>query len=96
MRVSTPKSEAMVLCWKMVNCTLWFGSELLPHVKEFKYLWVLFTSEGKMDVVLWALYCTVVVKGVLRWKAKLSIYQLIYFLTLTFGHELWVETKRMR
>ncbi|KAK0148818.1 Calmodulin-regulated spectrin-associated protein 3 [Merluccius polli] len=43
MRVSTSKSEAMVLCWKRVDCSLWVGSELLPQVKEFKYLGVLFT-----------------------------------------------------
>jgi len=49
MRVSTSKSEAMVLCQKTVECSLLVGSELLLQVKEFKYLWVLFTSEGKME-----------------------------------------------
>ncbi|KAK3561994.1 hypothetical protein QTP86_023347, partial [Hemibagrus guttatus] len=29
-------------------------------------------------------------------KAKLSIYQSIYVPTLTYGHELWVMTKRVR
>jgi len=48
MRVSTSKSEAMVLCRKTVECSLRVGSELLPQAKEFKYLGVLFTSEGKM------------------------------------------------
>jgi len=47
MRVSTSKSEAMVLCWKTVECSL--RVVLLPQAKEFKYLGVLFTSEGKMD-----------------------------------------------
>ncbi|KAK0155361.1 hypothetical protein N1851_002318 [Merluccius polli] len=42
------KSEAMVLCQKMVDCSLRLGSKLVPHAKEFKYLRVLFTSEGKM------------------------------------------------
>lgn len=27
-----------------------------------------------------------------RWKPQLSIYWLVYVLTLTFGHELWVVT----
>jgi len=49
MRVSTSKSEAMVLCRKMVECSLRVGSELLPQAKEFKYLGVLFTSECKME-----------------------------------------------
>jgi len=46
MRVSTSKSVAMVLCRKTVESSLRVGSELLPQVKEFKYLGVLFTSEG--------------------------------------------------
>ncbi len=73
MRISASKSEAMVLCWKMVDCSLWVWSELLPQAKEFKYLRVLFTSEGKMEhemdrwigaasAVMQALYRTIVVK----------------------------------
>jgi len=49
MRVSTSKSEAMVLCWKMAECSLRVGSEWLLQVKVFNYLWVLFMSEGKME-----------------------------------------------
>ncbi|KAK3537395.1 hypothetical protein QTP70_008853 [Hemibagrus guttatus] len=79
MRVSTSKSEAMVL----------------------------FTSEGKMDreidrrigavaAVMQSMYRSVVVKKELSQKAKLSIYQAIYVPTLTYGHELWVITERIR
>ena len=46
MRISTSKSEAMVLDWKKVACSLRSGGELLPQVEEFKYLEVLFMSEG--------------------------------------------------
>jgi len=106
MRVSTSKSEAMVLCRKMVVCSLRVGNELLPQGKEFKYLGVLFTSEGKMEremdrrigaasSVMRALYRSVVVKRELSRKVKLSIYRSIYIPTLTYGHELWVVTKRM-
>ncbi|KAI3353859.1 hypothetical protein L3Q82_004862 [Scortum barcoo] len=49
MRISTSKSEAMVLSWKRVDCPLWVGEEFLPQVEDFKYLGVLFTSEGKME-----------------------------------------------
>ncbi|KAK3565554.1 hypothetical protein QTP86_011946 [Hemibagrus guttatus] len=49
MRVSTYKTEAMVLDWKKVACTLQVGGEFLPQVEEFKYLRVLFTSEERMD-----------------------------------------------
>ncbi|KAK3505834.1 hypothetical protein QTP70_004994, partial [Hemibagrus guttatus] len=107
MRVSTSKSEAMVLDRKKVACTLQVGGEVLPQVEEFKYLGVLFTSEGRMDreidrrigaaaAVMRSMYRSVVVKKELSRKAKLSIYQSIYVpqSTLTYGHELWVMTER--
>ncbi|KAK3525692.1 hypothetical protein QTP70_005846 [Hemibagrus guttatus] len=107
MRVSTLKSEAMVLDRKKVVCTLQVGGEVLPQVEEFKYLGVLFTSEGRMDreidrwigaaaAVMRSMYRSVVVKKELSRKAKLSIYQSIYIPTLTYGHELWVMTERVR
>ncbi|KAK3545823.1 hypothetical protein QTP70_015266, partial [Hemibagrus guttatus] len=107
MRVSTSKSEAMVLDRKKVVCTLQVGGEVLPQVEEFKYLGVLFTSEGRMDreidrrigaaaAVMRSMYRSVVVKKELSWKAKLLIYQSIYVPTLTYGHELWVMTERVR
>ncbi|KAK3518499.1 hypothetical protein QTP70_001476 [Hemibagrus guttatus] len=105
MRVSTSKSEAMVLDRKKVACTIQVGGEVLPQVEEFKYLGVLFTSEGRMDceidrrigaaaAVMRSMYRSVVVKKELSRKAKLSIYQSIYVPTLTYGHELWVMTER--
>ncbi|KAI3377616.1 hypothetical protein L3Q82_008776 [Scortum barcoo] len=41
MRISTSKSEAMVLDRKRVACPLRVGGEVLPQVEEFKYLGVL-------------------------------------------------------
>lgn len=32
-----------------MDCSLQIDNEFLPQVKEFKYLRVLFTSEGKME-----------------------------------------------
>ncbi|KAI3372952.1 hypothetical protein L3Q82_023399, partial [Scortum barcoo] len=101
MRISTSKSEAMVLDRKRVACPLQVGGEVLPQVEEFKYLGVLFTSEGKIErreidrrigaasAVMRSVYRTVVVKKELSRKAKLSIYRSIYVPTLTYGHELW-------
>ena len=76
-------------------------------MEEFKYLVILFTSEGRMErevdrrigaasAVMRALNRSVVVKKELSRKAKLSIYWSIYVPTLTYGHELWVMTKRTR
>ncbi|KAI3352252.1 hypothetical protein L3Q82_005230 [Scortum barcoo] len=87
MRISTSKSEAMVLDRKRVACPLQVGGEVLPQVEEFKYLGVLFTSEGKIEreidrrigaasAVMRSVYRTVVVKKEeLSRKAKLSIYR---------------------
>ncbi|KAK3574904.1 hypothetical protein QTP86_018369, partial [Hemibagrus guttatus] len=97
----------MVLDQKKVACTLQVGREVLPQVEEFKYLGVLFTSEGRMDreidrrigaaaAVMRSMYRSVVVKKELSRKVKLSIYQSIYVPTLTYGHELWVMTERVR
>ncbi|XP_068166163.1 sialate:O-sulfotransferase 2-like [Antennarius striatus] len=44
MRISTSKSEAMVLSRKPVDYLLQLWNEVLPQVKEFKYLGVLFTT----------------------------------------------------
>ena len=107
MRISTSKSEAMVLSRKRVDCPLQVGGEFLPQVEEFRYLGVLFTSEGRMEreidrrigaasAVMRSLYRSVVVKKELSCKAKLSIYRSIYVPTLTYGHELWVMTERTR
>ncbi|TWW71551.1 hypothetical protein D4764_16G0000480 [Takifugu flavidus] len=49
MKISTSKSEAMVLNRKKVECLLRVKEEILPQVEKFKYLGVLFTSEGKME-----------------------------------------------
>ena len=86
-----------------MECSLRVGNEILPQVEEFKYLGVLFTSEGLMEreidgrigaasAVLRALHRPVIVKKELSQKAKLSIYWSIF----TYGHELWVVTERTR
>ncbi|KAF7642406.1 hypothetical protein LDENG_00258420 [Lucifuga dentata] len=95
----------MVLCRKKVKVQV--RGDSLPQTEEFKYLGVLFTSEDRMErevdrwigeasEVLQMLYQTVVVKRELSQKARLSIYQSIYVPILTYGHELWVTTKRTR
>ncbi|KAI3366683.1 hypothetical protein L3Q82_009358 [Scortum barcoo] len=102
MRISTSKSEAMVLDRKRVVCPLRVGGEVLPQVEEFKYLGVLFTSEGKIEreidrrigaasAVMRSVYRTVVVKKELSRKAKLLDLLPVNLRSssLTYGHELW-------
>ena len=77
--------------------------------EEINYLRVLFTSEGKMEWeidrrigAVSAVSAVVrmlkrsVVKRKQSQKAKRSIYRSIYVQTLTYGHELWAVTERMR
>ncbi|KAI3373168.1 hypothetical protein L3Q82_006373 [Scortum barcoo] len=109
MRISTSKSEAMVLDRKRVACPLQVGGEVLPQVEEFKYLGVLFTSEGKIEreidrrigaasAVMRSVYRTVVVKKELsrRRSEALDLPGQSHAPTLTYGHELWVMTERTR
>ncbi|TWW55930.1 hypothetical protein D4764_09G0009800 [Takifugu flavidus] len=107
MRISTSKSESMVLARKKVECLLRVGEEVLPQVEEFKYLGILFTSEGRMEreidrwigaasAVMRALNRSVVVKRELSRKARLSIYRSIYVPVLTYGRQRWVMTERTR
>ncbi|TWW77036.1 hypothetical protein D4764_12G0004260 [Takifugu flavidus] len=80
-RISTSKSEAMVLNWKKVACLLRVKEDILPQVEEFKYLGVLFTSEGRMEqeidrriaaasAVMRTLHQSVVVKRELSQKVQ--------------------------
>ena len=49
LKISTSKSEAMVLSWKKVERLLQVGEEILPQGEEFLDLGVLFTSQGKIE-----------------------------------------------
>ena len=60
MRISTAKSEAMTLCRKPMDCLLRVGNESLAQVKEFKYLWVLFASEGTVTTLPVTYGCPVI------------------------------------
>ncbi len=55
-------------------------------------LWLI----GAVSGVIWASYYIVEEKREQSLKASLSVYQSIYILTLSYGHELWVLLKRMR
>ena len=79
----------------------------LKQVEKFKYLGVAFTSDGRQDeeldtriskasAVMRALHYSVVMKRELSKKAKLSIFKAVFVPILTYGHESWVMTKRMR
>jgi len=76
----------------------------LQQVEKFKYLGVVFTSDGrrkeeidkwigKANAVLRELYRSVVTKQELSKTAKLSVFKSVFVPILTFGHESWVVTE---
>ena len=79
----------------------------LKQVEKFQYLGVAFTSDGRQDeeldtrigmasAVMRALHYSVVMKRELSKKAKLSIFKTVFVPILTYDHESWVMTERMR
>ncbi|KAI3359213.1 hypothetical protein L3Q82_002743 [Scortum barcoo] len=112
MRISTSKSEAMVLDRKRVACPLQVGGEVLPQVEEFKYLGVLFTKVRERSSVrltgglvqrLQIMHYAVGVPdrrgeegAESKRRSSLDLPVNLYVPTLTYGHELWVMTERTR
>ncbi|KAI3377134.1 hypothetical protein L3Q82_000326 [Scortum barcoo] len=100
MRISTSKSEAMVLSgWVERSCLKWRSSSISG---------VLFTSEGKMEREIDRRIgaASAVMRSVCNGpssgkegaepKGEALNYRSIYVPTLTYGHELWVMTERTR
>lgn len=52
-KIGTSEFEAMVLSQKRLDCPLLVGPEVQPQVswsvEVFKYIWVVFTREGRME-----------------------------------------------
>ena len=89
------------------QCTLQVSGVSLKQSEKFKYLGVLFTSDGKQDVelnswrgqasaVMRELNRSVVMKTKLPNKAKLPVFKSVYTPILTYGHKTWVMTERTR
>jgi exonuclease III len=107
MRINTTKTEALVVSRTPVQCALHVSGASLKQVEKYKYLGVSFTSNGKWNTeidrrigaasaVMRQLYRGVISKAELSREAKISVFKSIYVPTLTYGHELWVMTERMR
>jgi hypothetical protein len=107
MKVSTKKTEAMVVSRGNARCSVRVNNVSLNKVEEFKYLGTTFTGDGKLDreidrricaaaAVRQALYGSVVVKRELSHHTKLAVYKAIYVPILTYGHERWAMTERLR
>ena len=76
-------------------------------MKKFKYLGVAFMSDGRQDeeldvrtgkisAVMRVLHHSVVLKRELSKKEKLSVFKSIFVSILTYDHESWVMTEKVR
>ena len=107
MKFSTTKTEVLHLSRNPDQCILQVNGATLKQVEKFKYLGVAFTSDGRQDeelntrigkasAVMRVLHYSVVMKRELPKKAKLSIFKAVFVPILTYGHESWAMTERMR
>ena len=107
MKISTAKTEVLHLSRNPDQCVLQVNGATLKQVEKFRYLGVAFTSDGRQDeeldtrigkasAVMRALHYSVVMKRESSKKAKLSIFKAVFVPILTYGHESWVMTERMR
>ncbi|VDP49333.1 unnamed protein product [Soboliphyme baturini] len=83
------------------------NGEAVEQVEKLKYLGMVFTSDGKLEEemdrrigiasgVLRELARPVVANAELRLKTKLSIFKSILIPILTYGHESWTITEKLR
>ena len=107
MKISTAKTEVLHLSRNPDQCVVQVNGATLKQVEKFKYLGVALTSDGRQDeeldtrigkasAVMRALHYSVVMKRESSKKAKLSIFKAVFVPILTYGHESWVMTERMR
>ncbi|MGH2507006.1 MAG: reverse transcriptase domain-containing protein [Ktedonobacteraceae bacterium] len=107
MRINVAKTETLVISRNPVQCTLHVSGVSLQQVEKFKYLGVLFSSDGSLDqeidrrigsaaAIMRQLGRGVIRKRELSNTAKLSVFRSIFVPTLTYGHENWVMTERTR
>ena len=106
MKISRAKTEIMCLSRYPVQCSFQANGVNLQQKEKFKYLGVIFSSDSRQDklgaciakasAVMRQLYRSVVLKRDLCTKAKLSVFKTVFVPILTYGHECWVMTKRVR
>ena len=97
MKISTAKTEVLHLSRNPDQCVLQVNGATLKQVEKFKYLGVAFTSDGRQNEELdTRIGKASAVMRALSKKAKLSIFKAVFVPILTYGHESWVMTERMR
>ncbi|CAM1320037.1 Uncharacterised protein r2_g2845 [Pycnogonum litorale] len=107
MKISVAKTETLLLSRRPGQCTLRVSGVPLKQMEKFKYLGVVFTSDGRQDIELdiriaaaGAVMCqlrrSVQLRCELGVKAKLTVFKSVFVPILTYGHKPWVMTERTR
>ena len=102
----TAKTGVMVICRTPKRCTISLNGTVLRQVDRFKYLGVEFASNGRQDgeidrrissasSVLRALN-GLVMRSSLSREARLAVFRTVYRPILTYGHEQWAMTAKVR
>ena len=107
MKISTAETEIMCLLRHPVQCSFQTNEVTFQQTEKFKYLGVTFSRDGRQDneldtrigkanAVMRQLCRSIVLKRDLCTKAMLSVFRSIFVSILTYGHECWVMTERVR
>ena len=97
----------MCLSRHLVQCSFQTNRVTLQQTEKFKYLGVVFSSDGRQDnelnnrirkasAVMCQFYRSVVLKQELCTKAKLIVFRSVFVSIPTYSHECWVMTERYR
>ena len=107
MQISTKKTEVMVLSRQKEQCAVSVNGTSLKQVEKFKYLWIEFSNDARLDckidrrigtasAILRSLYRSVVTKKEVSRRTGMAIFNAVYRPTLIYGHEQRVMTERIR
>ncbi|CAM1303009.1 Uncharacterised protein r2_g1299 [Pycnogonum litorale] len=107
MNISVAKTETLLLSRRPGQCHLHVSGVPLKRMEKFKYLGVVFKSDGRRDieldtriaaagVVMRQLQRSVMLRRELGVKVKLAVFKSVFLPILTYGHEPWVMTERTR
>ena len=103
--ISAAKTEIMCMSRHPVPFFFQTNGVILQQFQKFKYLGVTFSSHDRQErdtriqkgsAVMRQLYRSIVLKRKLCTKAKLFVFRSVFVPILTYGHECWVMTERVR
>ncbi|VDO93338.1 unnamed protein product [Soboliphyme baturini] len=106
MRVNVLQTKSLLLSRSPARCSIQVNGETKEQVEKFKYLEVVFTSDGEFEEeiarrtgvasdVLRQLARSTVTKTEVSLKTKLSVFKSIFIPMFTYGHEWWMKLRTL-